>query len=193
MATDKPHKRVSSLFGLRRDESTSTISRSSDTSQYHYATQDAKSLASTLQSQRYTPPRSRLASSQSLQAIPFNASSDSLEPPRHTTVSDTFRSRSSDRVSKRTVSESSRERSRSRPQTPLEQRRRDSCSRPTTPDSAKLGKKKIWFSGRNARIPVAQTADGAKAWIAGLIEHVPYDLTPLFHGKKVGWASSPAT
>ncbi|ETN43063.1 uncharacterized protein HMPREF1541_02221 [Cyphellophora europaea CBS 101466] len=58
---------------------------------------------------------------------------------------------------------------------------------PTTPTStSKLSKRSSWLPG--GKSPTAKTKGGAKhsqAWIAGLPDHVPYDLTPLVKGERV--------
>lgn len=116
-----------------------------------------------------------------------------LEPPP------TFRETASgisSRASSRPVSRNgggadSPESSRSRPQTPTLLAVPGAVpfpSTPTTPGSAqgRLAKKKSWIPPSKQDKHKFGDADSQhRAWIAGLREHIPYDLTPLLVGGKL--------
>ena len=87
---------------------------------------------------------------------------------------------------------SSRDSSRSRPTTPSNnlmpsgQNSPVYTSSPThqkTPNSAKAARRRSWMPGKHEK----STSQGgtSKAWIAGLREHVPYDINPLIDGERV--------
>lgn len=181
----KTGKRLSSLFSLGRDESASTISQSSNSSQYYDAPSDPNPEFSL-----HSTPRSRLATHQRLSSSamplpPVNTALDALDPPPLVTAEGISRPRSRDASASRPVSVSSQEGSRSRPQTPVGLTPVTSTSRPGTPDSAKLGQKKSWLSMRPTKHAADQVSTAPKAWIAGLRGHIPYDLTALFNGHPV--------
>ena len=68
-----------------------------------------------------------------------------------------------------------------------------STSPPSTPDSIMAGKKKNWLPGKLSKTPEVVVEDKPRAWIAGLPEHLPYDLGPLFQGEKVSRTYNTAT
>jgi hypothetical protein len=53
-----------------------------------------------------------------------------------------------------------------------------------TPTSGRI-KKKSWLPAKHDKQKPEDGQGGAKAWIAGLREHVPYDITPLLKGERV--------
>lgn len=72
--------------------------------------------------------------------------------------------------------------SRSRPTTPSIMTGSD--SRPQTPTSAKLNKRKSWMPGSKDKGKY-EDKKYSQAWIAGLRDHIAYDLTPLLSGERV--------
>jgi hypothetical protein len=60
-----------------------------------------------------------------------------------------------------------------------------STSRPQTPTSAKASKRRSWLPGKADKSPGGQERYESQAWIAGLKEHIPYNITPLINGEKV--------
>lgn len=75
---------------------------------------------------------------------------------------------------------------RSRPQTPtfaITPVEGNSPIQPTTPSSAHRLKKHTW-GGKLSK--GNKDAKQSQAWIAGLPDHVPYDLSPLLKGERVG-------
>lgn len=186
-------KRLSSLFSLSRDD---------------------KDPVETPQS--YTTPSSQYPPSPNYLPTPtahklhkhrFTASSDfdfndnalpPLEPPPLLSDSGIPRPPSSNRSgpdsrpASRNSSPHSRDGNRSRPQTPslmIPHSSTGSPARPATPNSAKISKKKTWVSGRSDKQRPEDGQGAPRAWIAGLREHIPFDLTPLLIGDRVGHAS----
>jgi hypothetical protein len=88
--------------------------------------------------------------------------------------------------------QASREGSRSRPTTPNMLTPYDNLpsSRPQTPTSAKVSKRRSWLPGKSEKGPVGQERHEAQAWIAGLKEHMPYNLEPLINGEKASHVTS---
>lgn len=185
-------KRLSSLFSLSRDD---------------------KDHVETPQS--YTTPSSQFPPSPSYLPTPtshklhkhrFTASSDidfnenalpPLEPPPFLSESGVPRPPSSNRSgpdsrpASRNSSPHSLNENRSRPQTPslmIPHNSTGSPARPATPNSAKISKKKTWGPGRSDKQKPEDGQGSQRAWIAGLREHIPYHLTPLLTGDKVGHA-----
>lgn len=177
-------KRLSSLFSLSKDDNNSTDHRSIPKS----ATTPA--LAPPAKVGRLHKNTPSLPTSQSLQTFPDSDPTlpqlpvTPLQPPPLLTGDGMIRPPSSAGSGSRPPSQSS---VRSRPQTPtfaitpVE----GSPIRPTTPGSAtKLNKKSSWLPGKSPK----SAKDGKKhsqAWIAGLPDHVPYDLHALLHGERV--------
>ncbi|KAK5074073.1 hypothetical protein LTR64_006785 [Lithohypha guttulata] len=186
-------KRLSSFFGHKKEKSEEGaigsprhLSYSSDASP-----NASPSAGSRLQKYR---PQSPSHLSLNTHEIP------SLEPPP------TFRESASGitaRPSSRPVSRhaagpdypSSRESSRSRPQTPTlltipGQPTSPAPFSPATPSSAasgKLAKKRLGLSGpKQDKLKFGDGDSQQKAWISGLKEHIPYDLTQLLHGDRLG-------
>ena len=103
-----------------------------------------------------------------------------LAPPPLLTGDGMFRPPSSAGSGSRPPSQGS---VRSRPQTPtfaITPVDGNSPARPSTPGSATRLKKHTWGkSSKGKNVPQSQ------AWIAGLPDHIPYDLTPLLKGERV--------
>lgn len=109
-----------------------------------------------------------------------------LAPPPLLTGDGMFRPPSSAGSGSRPPSQSS---VRSRPQTPtftITPDEGNSPIQPTTPGSASRLKKHTW--GRSAK---GKNETHSQAWIAGLPDHIPYDLTPLLKGDRVSIAPTP--
>ena len=56
---------------------------------------------------------------------------------------------------------------------------------PPTSPSAKITKKKSWLPGKSDKHKFEDGSRSRKAWIAGIPEHVAYDVNPLVSGSKV--------
>ena len=186
MATLQKSNRVSSLLSLgpSKNDSTSTLSQSSYVSHAPDASQDHSpgSPDSTLQStSKHKLHKSNPSAGLSLHtlnamaAMPLDPppiiSADGLQRPQSTCSS----------------GQASREGSRSRPTTPNMLTPYDNLpsSRPQTPTSAKASKRRSWLPGRADKNNAGQEQHISQAWIAGLKEHIPYNLTPLINGEKV--------
>lgn len=79
---------------------------------------------------------------------------------------------------------------RSRPQTPnfaITPVDGNSPITATTPGSGKLKKTHSWMPGKASKGKNGD-ANHSQAWIAGLPDHVPYDLNPLLKGERVSIA-----
>lgn len=103
-----------------------------------------------------------------------------LAPPPLLTGDGMFRPPSSAGSGSRPPSQAS---VRSRPQTPtfaITPVEGNSPARPTTPGSAGRLKKHTWGKSSKGR-----NEPHSQAWIAGLPDHIPYDLTPLLKGERV--------
>ena len=184
-------KRLSSLFGLSKDKETGSAGAGNYTNSRPVSAAPSPSASPTsshrLQKQRLT----------STSDLNLNASSiPTLEPPptfRETASGITPRPSSRPATRNGTLDYASdRESSRSRPQTPVRLQVPGSiaASAPSSPASpagqGKLSKKKATLPG--GRLDKTRFDDGEshqRAWIAGLKEHIPYDLTPLLTGDKV--------
>jgi len=183
-------KRLSSLFSLSRDDKDPVETpQSYTTPASHYPP---------------SPPYGHIptAAAHKLHKHRFTASSDfdfndndlpPLEPPPLLSDSGIPRPPSSNRSGpdSRPASRNSshsRDGNRSRPQTPslmIPHSSTGSPARPGTPNSAKLSKKKTWVPGRSDKQRLEDGQGAPRAWIAGLREHIPYDLTPLLTGDRV--------
>lgn len=183
-------KRLSSLFGHKKEKSEEEASGSP--LKYQQAT-SVSPVASPVSGGRLQKQRLQSSSQLSLNTHDVPP----LEPPP------TFREGASGisaRPSSRPASRngnpsdypSSRESSRSRPQTPnlLTIPGQTSSPAPFSPVSpgsatAKLAKKK-YPGGKQDKFKFGDGESQQKAWIAGLKEHIPYDLTQLLHGDRLG-------
>lgn len=85
----------------------------------------------------------------------------------------------------------SREGSRSRPSTPTTMGTPGAGSSPSartqsTPKEARVLKRHSWLPKRPGQESGGVGEYEPRAWIAGLREHIPYDLTPVFRAERVG-------
>jgi hypothetical protein len=191
MATPQKPNRVSSLFsvGHSRNDSASSLSQSSYASHAPDASQDhsPESPGSTLQSTSKRrlhksnpsaglgPPTLDIMAAMPLVPPPV-ISADGLPRPQSTHSS----------------GQASREGSRSRPTTPNMLTPFDNLpsSRPQTPTSAKVSKRRSWLPGKSEKGAAGQEQHESQAWIAGLKEHIPYNLAPLINGEKASHLAS---
>ncbi|OAP64199.1 hypothetical protein AYL99_00171 [Fonsecaea erecta] len=185
-------KRLSSLFSHARDP-TDSITPDPPTavaaSAPHIPPQSAgHAISHKLHKHRIT----------SSSEIDLNAGLPPLTPPPLLSASGAVRPPSSHQSASGSTSASrnssphslvrSREASRSRPQTPnllIPPGTAGSPGHPATPPSAKVAKKKSWLHGKSDKHRFDDGPGASKAWIAGLREHVAYDLTPLLKGERV--------
>ena len=186
-------KRLSSLFTLSKSRSTSNLSASSSDS--HPQDRDSS------QERRGRPQHEKL---QKLRVTPDGLNPPSqgrlqdLEPPqfpsgrRASNPPSSHGSRPGSRPGSRFGSPvNNREGSRSRPQTPVSLAPggvAQSPSRSGTPNATKHNKRRSWLPGSSSksdRSQVDHDVNEPKAWIAGLKEHIPYDILPLLNGMKV--------
>lgn len=179
-------KRLSAMFSSSKDKDSTNDghSRSSSRDQLH----DEMSYSS-----ETIPPIGKLSKSKPISKSP------SLADFRDTAVSDLpllppitgsgIRPTSQHgRPYNRAISPSTRGSSGSRPQTPdtLEVPGMSSPVSASSPGSSKVSKRKSWIPGRGDKKSLDSTSEFSnKAWIAGLREHVSYDLTPLLRGERV--------
>lgn len=183
-------KRLSSLFTLSKSQSTSNLSQSSNDSHSRDRDSSQERAGRAQQQQRLhkvrvtsdgsNPPPAALF--QDIEPPQFPSKRNASNPPS------SFGSRPGSRVGSPI---NSREGSRSRPQTPnLLQPGAvaQSPSRSGTPTSATLRKRRSWMPGSGGRSDKSHVEDistDPKAWIAGLKEHIPYDIAPLLNGTRV--------
>jgi hypothetical protein len=191
MATPQKPNRVSSLFSLghSKNDSASSPSQSNYVSHAPDASRDhsPESPGSTLQStsKRRLHKRSpsaglSLPTLNTMAAMP-------LVPPPVINADGLPRPQSA-----YSSGQASREESRSRPTTPnmLAPYDNPPSSRPQTPTSAKASKRRSWLPGKSEKDAVGQERHEPQAWIAGLKEHMPYNLAPLINGEKASHLAS---
>jgi len=183
-------KRLSSFFGHKKEKSEESAPGSATRSRRDSrAVSPVASPTGRLQKQRLTSA-SDLSLSLSTQEIP------PLQPPptfRETAsgISNKPSSRPVSRTGTNDYAPSSRESSRSRPQTPNlltipGQAVSPAPYSPVSPGSARLSKKKGFIpGGKNEKHRFGDGESEQKAWIAGLKEHIPYDLTALLCGGRI--------
>jgi hypothetical protein len=188
-------KRLSSLFTLSKSQSTSNLSQSSGDS--HSRDRDSSQERAGRAQQQQRLHKLRITSDDS--NPPPAALFQDIEPPQFPSQQNASNPPSShgSRPGSRPGSPiNSREGSRSRPQTPVLLQPgavAQSPSRTGTPTSTTLKKRRSWMPAsidRPDKGHVKQTPSESKAWIAGLKEHIPYDITPLLNGTRVSlWPS----
>jgi len=197
-------KKISSFFsaGISRDESDSIASHSSTSSRLRRTSQDipAAGLA----------PNTSLPKSASLSDFPGHRTNDSLGsheatpppintgplsplvlpptlinhgPPKAASSHGSIQSRPNSRAG-------SRDGSRSRPSTPTVTAPPGSTSSPisrpqATPREHKIAKRQSWHPQKPGQDAEESGNYEPKAWIAGLKEHIPYDMSPVFRGERV--------
>ena len=180
-------KRLSSIFSFGRDDSASSLSPSSASAQYLDTAQKHVPPYQSPAKQKLT--KHRVTSSPNLFPIQTDTTLGPITPPPLVTAMGVSGTYSRDGSRGRPASgngspASSREASRSRPQTPAGLTPLAVSSSAATPDSAKLGKPRSWLPGKSSKPAMEGAAPESRAWIAGLREHVPYDLGPLLQGSK---------
>ncbi|OAL33192.1 hypothetical protein AYO20_07509 [Fonsecaea nubica] len=188
-------KRLSSLFSLSRDsadkinpDSPPTMPAATTVSPHIAPQSTSHAISHKLHKHRIT----------SSSEVDLNADLPPLAPPPLLSDSGAVRPPSSHHSAADSVPGSrnssphslvrSRDASRSRPQTPnllIPPGTAGSPCHPATPPSAKIAKKKSWLHGKADKHKFADGEGPSKAWIAGLREHVAYDLTPLLKGDRV--------
>jgi hypothetical protein len=207
MATplNKSAKKISSLFSLSssKDDSNSILSEPGASSHLRGASNDYLKAEST----SHATLLSKSASNPNLSGHKTNASTDprgpmpppintaplsplappptlvNYGPPRPASSHDSVRSRPSSRAA-------SREASRSRPSTPTTMAPPGSANSPIartqiTPRDSKVLKRHSWLPKRPGQGEEEAGSHEPKAWIAGLREHVPYDISPVLSGERV--------
>lgn len=178
-------KRISSLFTLSRDGRPQTPDpHPTDSPQYPHSPDYASPSGNKLHKHRFT------ASSD----VDFANDISPLQPPPFLTdtvpqpPSSGQRYGPDSRTASRDTSPHSQAGSVSRPQTPnllIPGVSSASPARSPTPTSAKVTKKKSWLPGRSDKHKFPDGPTTTQAWIAGLKDHVPYDLTALLNGEQV--------
>jgi hypothetical protein len=172
-------KRLSSIFSLSRDN---------DHSHPDPATESSPQIPP------QSPHRLQKHRFPSSSQIDLNDGLPPLPPPPLLSVSGPVRPPSSQRSgpdsrpASRNSSAHSRDGSRSRPQTPnlmIPPMATGSPSLPATPPSARITKKRSWLPGKSDKHRFGDEPGSLKAWIAGIPEHVAYDVAPLIRGGKI--------
>jgi hypothetical protein len=192
MANPSKSNRLSSLLSLghSRNNSASSLSQSSSASHPPDLSQDhaPSSPGQTLQpSSKHKLHKSNPSTGSSLPPLDTMATLPLAPPPPISTDGFPRPSSATGQLSAYSSGQGSREGSRSRPATPVMPTPHDtlSSSRPQTPTSAKASKGRSWLPGKVDKSPAGQERHEAQAWIAGLKEHIPYNLVPLINGEKV--------
>ena len=190
----KPN-RLSSLFspGHLKHDSASSLSPSGSSSNLYDVSQDHAFGGSGTSQVTQLPSKNKLNKSTpsgTYTLPPIDTMAEALPPPPVLSEDGIARPPSSaGQLSRPSSRQASREASRSRPTTPsllLPSDSTTSLSRPQTPDSKKVSKRRSWLPGKSDKhFADAGQYNPPQAWIAGLREHVPYDLTPLLNGEKV--------
>jgi hypothetical protein len=196
-------KKLSSLFstGTSRDDSDSIASHSSTSSHLRRASHDLPTAGPV--------PNTSMPKSASLSNFSDHRASNSLGPhvhmppsintgplsplappptlvnygpPKAASSHGSVHSRPSSRAG-------SRDGSRSRPSTPTVTAPSGSAgspiSRPQTgPREHKIAKRQSWLPKKPGQEEDSGNGE-SKAWIAGLREHIPYDMSPIFRGERV--------
>lgn len=192
MANPTRSNRLSSLLllGHSRNDSASSLSHSTAASHGPDVSHDhpPRSPSPRLQpSSAHKLHKSNLSAGSNLLPLDTMATLPLVPPPPIST--DGYRRSSSASGQRSTYSsgQASREGSRSRPSTPVMLAPYDalSSSRPQTPTSAKVPKRRSWLPGKADKSAVEHERNERQAWIAGLQEHIGYNLLPLINGEKV--------
>ncbi|EXJ66659.1 uncharacterized protein A1O5_10330 [Cladophialophora psammophila CBS 110553] len=183
-------KRLSSLFSLSRDaaDKTGAAPPATATSPHIPPQSSSHSISHKLHKHRITSS-SEIDLNDGLSPLappPLLSESGAVRPPSsHLSGPDSM---PGSRNSSPHSLARSRETSRSRPQTPnllIPPGATGSPGHPATPPSAKIAKKKSWLHGKSDRHKFDDGQGASMAWIAGLREHVAYDLAPLLKGERV--------
>ncbi len=204
---NKSARRLSTLFssGTSRDDSDSVLSHSSTSSHLRGSSHElpgsgSRSNASLPKSASLSKiaglrPHSSINSYAPIMPPPINTAALSPLAPPPTLVNYGAPRPASSQGSAQSSRATSREGSRSRPSTPTTIGPFASANSPvartqTTPRDTKISKRHSWIPRKPANGPDELGSQEPKAWIAGLREHIPYDLSSIFRGEKVGRAAS---
>jgi hypothetical protein len=170
-------KRLSKVFSLAKDDHSTDQQHSMPKAATHPSLAPPARLHKTLPP---SPSQPQLPDP-TLSGLPITP----LQPPPLLTGDGMFRPPSSAGSGSRPPSQSS---VRSRPQTPtfaITPVDGESPGRPSTPGSAtKLNKRTTWLPGKASK-GAKEDKRQSHAWIAGLPDHVPYDLNALISGERV--------
>jgi hypothetical protein len=177
-------------FSLGPDDSASNISQSITSSQNLDSSQDLNAYDRNQWPTGQNLTKNRVPSLSRFDPPPLDIAFQTLSPPPLAIASGVARGHNRDGSnsipnSKMETPQTSREGSRSRPQTPSMLVPPGGSSRPSTPDSATSGKRRSWLPGKSPKSVLDQNHSEPNAWIAGLRAHVAYDLKPLLDGNKV--------
>lgn len=199
--------RLSSIFSLGnpKDDAPSTLSPSSSSSKLYDVSQDnaiAWSAPQVPQSHFKNKLHKNTPSVASNLSYLDTMAESPLAPPPAIGADGIPRPQSSSgQLSRPSSRQASREGTSSRPTTPSLLVPSDSATslsrpqtpttlhspRPQTPNAHKISKRRSWLPGKSDRVSPGPEPypPEPQAWIAGLKEHVPYDLKPLLDGEKV--------
>jgi hypothetical protein len=197
-------KKISSLFsaGTSRDDSDSIASHSSTSSRLRRASQEiptagvasntALPKSASLSNFSGHPTNNSLGSHEQM---PLTMNTGPLSPlvPPPTLVSHGPPQPASSHGSVQSRPNSragSRDGSRSRPSTPTVTAPPGSASSPISrpqaaPREHKIAKRQSWHPKKPGQEGEESSNYEPKAWIAGLREHIPYDMSPVFRGERV--------
>lgn len=171
-------KRLSAIFGLSKEKD-----RDKDASTPGHSRQSSAVSPTASPASQGRLHKQRLTSASDLS---LNTNVPPLEPPP------AFRESAAGISSKASSRPASRDSSRSRPQTPTLLTVPGSAISPASPStptgsaSGRLAKKRSAVpSNRQEKNNFSSAESQQKAWIAGLKEHIPYDLLPLLNGHRL--------
>jgi len=184
----KATQRLSLLSPLGPDDSASNISQSITSSQNLDSFQDLNAYDRNRSPTGQNLTKNRVPSLSRFDPPPLDAAFQTLSLPPLAIASGVAQGHNRDgsnSIPKIESPQTSREGSRSRPQTPSMLVPPGGSSRPSTPDSATSGKRRSWLPGKSPKSASDQNHSEPNAWIAGLRAHVAYDLKPLLDGNKV--------
>lgn len=174
-------KRLSAIFSLSKDDSTDQHHSDLPKSATHPTL--APPFDGKLHKTLPLSPSQPILLDPTLPTLPVTP----LQPPPLLTGDGMFRPPSSAGSGSRPPSQSS---VRSRPQTPtfaITPVDESSPGRPLTPGSAtKLNKRSSFLPSKSPKA-AKEAKKHSQAWIAGLPDHVPYDLNSLISGERVGF------
>lgn len=174
-------KRLSSIFSMSKDDHNGTDHQHSSLSK-STSTPTLSIPKGRLHKPGGLPPSATIATlpDPTLPTLPITP----LQPPPLLTSDGMIRPPSSAGSGSRPPSVAS---VRSRPQTPtftITPVEGNSPVRPTTPGGTKISKRATWLPGKSPKSAKDESRK-SQAWIAGLPDHIPYDLTPLLKGEPV--------
>jgi hypothetical protein len=191
MANPTKGSRLSSLFSLghTRDGSNSSLSHSPTSSPAHDTTPEHPPTGIIQAPQSLSQQKLRRTDrSRENVLLPLDASTTSplIPPPVLTGYGPPRPPSSTGTLSAPQSRAGSREGSRSRPSTPSAVGSTGSpLLLPSTPGSDKASKRRSWMPGKLGKAAADPAASAPQAWVAGVSQHVAYDLTPLISGDTV--------